>query len=63
MPEQIAEIPIKLLASMIARTSFAISMEESRFTLNGALLFLRLKVSPWLRPMGTGCIRASGGRR
>jgi DNA polymerase-3 subunit beta len=41
MPEQIAEIPIKLLASMIARTSFAISMEESRFTLNGALLFLR----------------------
>jgi len=41
MPEQIAEIPVKLLASMIARTSFAISMEESRFTLNGALLFLR----------------------
>src|SRR5271157_4175523 len=41
MPEQIAEIPMKLLASMIARTSFAISMEESRFTLNGALLFLR----------------------
>ncbi|MGA2271426.1 MAG: DNA polymerase III subunit beta [Bryobacteraceae bacterium] len=40
MPEQIAEIPVKLLASMIARTSFAISMEESRFTLNGALLFL-----------------------
>jgi DNA polymerase-3 subunit beta len=37
MPEQIAEIPVKLLASMIARTSFAISMEESRFTLNGAL--------------------------
>ncbi len=41
MPEQIAEIPIKLLASMIARTSFAISMEESRFTLNGALLLMR----------------------
>jgi len=41
MPEQIAEIPIKLLASMIARTSFAISMEESRFTLNGALMLLR----------------------
>jgi DNA polymerase-3 subunit beta len=40
MPEQIAEIPVKLLASMIARTSFAISMEESRFTLNGALLFM-----------------------
>jgi DNA polymerase-3 subunit beta len=41
MPERIAEIPIKLLASLIARTSFAISMEESRFTLNGALLLLR----------------------
>jgi DNA polymerase-3 subunit beta len=41
MPEPIAEIPIKMLASMIARTSFAISMEESRFTLNGALLLMR----------------------
>ncbi|HYW42756.1 MAG TPA: DNA polymerase III subunit beta [Bryobacteraceae bacterium] len=41
MPEPIAEIPIKTLASMIARTSFAISMEESRFTLNGALLVIR----------------------
>jgi DNA polymerase-3 subunit beta len=41
MPEEIAEIPVKTLASMIARTSFAISMEESRFTLNGALLLLR----------------------
>ncbi len=26
---------------MIARTQFAISMEESRFTLNGALLLMR----------------------
>lgn len=41
MPEPIAEIPVKMLASMIARTSFAISMEESRFTLNGALLAMR----------------------
>ena len=41
MPERIAEIPVKTLASMIARTSFAISMEESRFTLNGALLLMR----------------------
>ncbi len=41
MPEPIAEIPVKTLASMIARTSFAISMEESRFTLNGALLLMR----------------------
>ena len=41
IPAQIAEIPVKKLGAMIARTSFAISMEESRFTLNGALLLLR----------------------
>lgn len=41
MPEPIADIPVQMLSSMIARTSFAISMEESRFTLNGALLLLR----------------------
>src|SRR5437588_5772013 len=41
MPETIAEVPIKTLSSMIARTSFAISLEESRFTLNGALLLMR----------------------
>ena len=40
MPEPISEIPVARLASMISRTSFAISMEESRFTLNGALLLL-----------------------
>jgi DNA polymerase-3 subunit beta len=40
MPEAIAEIPVKQLSAMIARTLFAISMEESRFTLNGALLLL-----------------------
>src|SRR5689334_22810008 len=41
MPPAIAEIPVKTLTSMISRTAFAISMEESRFTLNGALLLLR----------------------
>jgi len=41
MPDVMAEIPAKQLASMITRTVFAISMEESRFTLNGALLLLR----------------------
>lgn len=40
MPETISEIPVRLLSSMISRTAFAISMEESRFTLNGALLLL-----------------------
>jgi DNA polymerase III subunit beta len=41
MPETIAELPVKLFSSMISRTAFAISTEESRFTLNGALLLLR----------------------
>jgi len=40
MPEAVAEIPVRILSSMISRTAFAISMEESRFTLNGALLLL-----------------------
>ena len=41
MPEAMAEIPVRTLASMITRTAFAISMEESRFTLNGALMVMR----------------------
>lgn len=41
MPAALAEIPIAALASMISKTIFAISMEESRFTLNGALLLLK----------------------
>src|SRR6476660_281095 len=41
MPETLAEIPIGVLNGMIAKTVFAISTEESRFTLNGALLVLR----------------------
>jgi len=40
MPEAISEIPVRLLSSMISRTAFAIYMEESRFTLNGARLLL-----------------------
>lgn len=41
MPEVLAEIPIGILAAMIGKTIFAISAEESRFTLNGALLVLK----------------------
>jgi DNA polymerase III subunit beta len=41
MPAPIAEIPVKQLSGMISRTMFAISIEESRFTLNGALLLLK----------------------
>ena len=40
MPDSVAELPAKQLSAMISRTVFAISMEESRFTLNGALLLL-----------------------
>src|SRR5437763_3668991 len=41
LPETIAEVPIKTLTSMIARTAFAIPVEESRLTLNGARLLMR----------------------
>src|SRR5262245_27501422 len=41
MPATMAEFPAGTVSSMIARTGFAISMEESRFTLNGALLVMR----------------------
>jgi len=41
MPAPIAQLPVKVLAGMIQRTIFSISAEESRFTLNGALLLVR----------------------
>ena len=41
MPEKIADLPLAALVSMISKTIFAISNEESRFTLNGALLLLK----------------------
>jgi len=41
MPDVLAQIPVSILASMISRTIFSISAEESRFTLNGALLILK----------------------
>ncbi|MBV9265802.1 MAG: DNA polymerase III subunit beta, partial [Acidobacteriaceae bacterium] len=41
MPEVLAEIPVTILSQMISHTIFAISAEESRFTLNGALLILK----------------------
>lgn len=41
MPGKIADIPVAVLASVISKTIFAISAEESRFTLNGALLLLK----------------------
>ena len=40
-PHALIKIPSKLLADVIAKTTFAISLEESRYTLNGALLVLK----------------------
>ncbi|MGH9355617.1 MAG: DNA polymerase III subunit beta [Terriglobia bacterium] len=40
-PNPVATIPAGVLATMIQRTAFAISNEESRYTLNGALLLLK----------------------
>jgi len=40
-PNVLAKIPAQLLASLVAKTIFAISLEESRYTLNGALLVLK----------------------
>ena len=41
MPESSAEIPAAVLSSMISKTVFAISAEETRFTLNGSLLLVK----------------------
>ncbi len=41
MPPVLAEMPIGVLAQMISKTIFSISTEESRFTLNGALMVLK----------------------
>lgn len=41
VPRELATIPAGVLTTMIHRTGFAISGEESRYTLNGALLLLK----------------------
>lgn len=40
-PQTLVKIPAKLLGGVIGKTTFAISLEESRYTLNGALLVLK----------------------
>ncbi|MGC1688236.1 MAG: DNA polymerase III subunit beta [Candidatus Acidiferrales bacterium] len=40
-PHALVKIPAALLNDLIAKTTFAISLEESRYTLNGALLVLK----------------------
>lgn len=39
-PHTLVKVPTKLLSELISKTIFAISQEESRYTLNGALLVL-----------------------
>ncbi|HKW88152.1 MAG TPA: DNA polymerase III subunit beta [Candidatus Acidoferrales bacterium] len=39
-PHTLVKVPAKLLSELISKTIFAISQEESRYTLNGALLVL-----------------------
>jgi len=41
IPKPLATIPASVLIALIQRTIFAISSEESRYTLNGALLLLK----------------------
>jgi DNA polymerase III subunit beta len=41
MPHTLVKIPAAILQGLISKTKFAISMEESRYTLNGGLLILR----------------------
>ncbi|MFB3778851.1 MAG: DNA polymerase III subunit beta [Bryobacteraceae bacterium] len=41
MPTVLAELPVAVLSDLIVRTVFAISTEESRFSLNGALLAVK----------------------
>ncbi|MGH9703949.1 MAG: DNA polymerase III subunit beta [Candidatus Acidiferrales bacterium] len=40
-PHALVKLPARSLATLIAKTTFAISPEESRYTLNGALLVLK----------------------
>jgi DNA polymerase III subunit beta len=41
MPHVLVKIPAATLEGLISKTKFAISMEESRYTLNGGLLILK----------------------
>ncbi len=41
VPHTLVQIPASVLESLIARTKFAISLEESRYTLNGGLMILK----------------------
>jgi DNA polymerase III subunit beta len=40
-PHALVKIPASVMSGLIAKTTFAISLEESRYTLNGALMVLK----------------------
>ncbi len=44
VPKALAEVPASILTNLVHKTIFAISSEESRYTLNGALLILKPEV-------------------
>jgi len=41
MPHALVKIPAPIIENLIGKTKFAISMEESRYTLNGGMLILK----------------------
>src|SRR5437879_13729501 len=53
-PHALVSIPAGILSSLIARTAFAISMEESSYTLNGAQLTLKPDM---IALVGNDCLR------
>jgi len=53
-PKHLAGLPATVLATVIDRTIFAISSEETRYTLNGALLLLK--------PQGVSMVATDGHR-
>src|SRR5262249_60664154 len=52
MPHALVKIPAAVLESLIGKTKFAISMEESRYTLNGGLLILKQDTLALVAPDG-----------
>src|SRR5436305_12284175 len=59
----VISIPAQILRGLIARTGFAISNEESRYTLNGALMLLKPESIPMVATDGhrlAHCERAGG---
>jgi DNA polymerase III subunit beta len=61
--DKIAELPAASLSAMIGQTIFSISNEESRFTLNGALLQLKPEAITMVATDGHRLARQKGAER